>query len=154
MLNYDVKKIDGKKNIIADALSRQFARLLPYDPKDAVMRMAHQIHLDYYHPGGDKVYHLIKDRVKIYPGMKEAIIRMCQRCPICQRTNPKRKIQGVRAPVKIDYVTEKFSMDFADISPPTRPKSMYYLLLPDYASRYLHGFVTYNEKGPTAVNCL
>jgi hypothetical protein len=144
--SFDITYRDGKKNVVADALSR-----MPFDCVAALTDddLA-RLHDVLCHPGVTRLWHVVRSRN--LPFSLEDVKATIRRCKTCSEVKPNFvKFQGTL--IKATRPFERLNVDFKGPLP-TSSKNRYLFVVIDEFSRFPFAFPTKDTSTDSALQCL
>ena len=144
-LDFDIKYRPGKKNVIADCLTRAFCSSVVSD------KTLIDLHHGLCHPGITRMSHFV--RVRNLPYSMEDIKRVVSQCNICAHLKPN-FYKPVNPPlIKASQPLERISIDFKGPLPSVS-QNKYILTIVDEFSRFPFAFPCKDLHADTVKQCL
>lgn len=144
--SFDIVYRPGKRNYVADALSRASGITAPLFQVNDLMR----IHESLCHPGVQRLNHIVRQRN--LPFSVEEVRSVIHRCETCAKLKPNFiKHQGTL--IKATRPFERLSIDYKGPLP-SSSKNKYLLNVVDEYSRFPFAFPTKDMAADTTIRCL
>lgn len=144
--SFDISYRDGKKNVVADALSRVPFSCVAASTDDDLARL----HDVLCHPGVTRLWHVV--RARNLPFSLDDVKTTIRRCKTCSEVKPNFvKFQGTL--IKATRPFERLNVDYKGPLP-TSSKNRYLFVVIDEFSRFPFAFPTKDTSTESTLQCL